>query len=169
MNFWCRVGLFFAAAAVLAAAEPVLKISASAKSLTLTAAEFAALPHREIVAADPHGKKDHHYTGVPVVELLSRVEAPLGEKLRGPALQLVVIVHSTDGYAVAFSLAEFDEAFGDRTILLADREDNQPLPENAAPFRLIVAGDKRAARWARMVSSIDLVAVNSLPVASGRP
>jgi Oxidoreductase molybdopterin binding domain len=163
MNGWFRALFFLSATAVLSAAEPVLKINAPAKSLSFTSEEFASLPHQEIVALEPHGKKEHRYSGVAVADLLARAEAPLGEKLRGQALQLVVVVHSKDGYAVVFSLAEFDEAFGNRAILLADHEDGQLLPENAAPFRLVVAGDKRAARWARMVSSIDLVAVTFSP------
>lgn len=169
MNFWFQIGLIFAATATLSLAETVLKITAPARSLALTAEEFAVLPHREVVAVEPHGKKEHHYDGVFLSELLSRVDAPLGEKLRGTALQFAVIIHSKDGYAVVFSLAEFDESFGDRTILLADREDHQPLPENVAPFRLVVVGDRRAARWARMVSAIDLVSVGSAPVAGSKP
>jgi len=169
MNFLLRGLGLLATAVALSAAESALKITAPAKSLEFTLEEFALLPHREIAAVEPHGKKEHHYAGVSVAELLSRAGAPLGENLRGPALQLVVIVHSKDGYAVAFSLTEFDKAFGDRTILLADREDGQVLPENAAPFRLVVVGDKRAARWARMVSSIELVAVDSSPAAKGKP
>jgi len=31
-----------------------------------------------------------------------------------------------------------------------------PVPENAAPFRLIAPGDKKAARWARMVTSLEI-------------
>jgi hypothetical protein len=169
MNFMLRGMALLATAVMLSAAEPALKITGPAKSLAFTAEEFAALPHQDVSAVEPHGKKKHRYAGVSLSELLSRLDAPLGEKLRGPALQLLVTVHSRDGYAVAFSLAEFDGAFGHRTILLADRDDGQPLAENAGPFRLIVVGDKRAARWARMVSSIDLVAVGVPPAPGHLP
>jgi DMSO/TMAO reductase YedYZ molybdopterin-dependent catalytic subunit len=64
---------------------------------------------------------------------------------------------SKDGYSTLFALAEFDDAFSNRTILLADSEDGKPLPENAGPMRIVAPGDKRAARWARMVTSIELV------------
>jgi DMSO/TMAO reductase YedYZ molybdopterin-dependent catalytic subunit len=116
-----------------------------------------ALPHREISATDPHENKQHRYSGVLVRDLLSMFGAPMGEKLRGPALQLAVVVHSRDGYGTLFALAEFDQAFIDRELLLADSEDGAPLPANAAPLRLIAPGDKRAARWARMVTSIEVV------------
>jgi hypothetical protein len=159
-----RLLLFLGMAVILSAAEPALKITASGKTLVFTTEEFAALPHQEIIAVEPHGQKERHYTGVAVHELLLRAGAPFGDKLRGSALQLAVIARSRDGYAIVFALADFDEAFSNRTILLAEKEDGQPLPENAAPFRLIAPGDKKAARWARMVTSLEVVAVGAAPI-----
>jgi DMSO/TMAO reductase YedYZ molybdopterin-dependent catalytic subunit len=98
---------------------------------------------------------------VTVHELLVRAGVPLGDNLRGAALQLVVIARSHDGYAVVFALADFDDTFSSRTILLAEREDGKPLPDNAAPFRLVAPGDKKAARWARMVTSLEIASVGS--------
>jgi DMSO/TMAO reductase YedYZ molybdopterin-dependent catalytic subunit len=141
--------------------EPVLTVASVNKTITLSAEEFQAMPHSVVTATDPHLKLEHRYSGVPVRDLLAKVDAPLGDKLRGPALQLAVIFHSRDGYATLFALAEFDDAFSDRTILLADSEDGKPLAENAGPLRVVAPGDKRAARWARMVTSIELVRLPS--------
>jgi hypothetical protein len=143
-------------APALRAADPVLKVTGPDKTLTFTAEEFAALPHTEISAYDPHGEATHKYSGVAMQEILARAGAPLGDKLRGKSLQLVVVAHSRDGYSIAFALAEFDPAFNDRSILLADTEDGKPLPDNASPFRMIIPGDKKAARWARMVNLIEI-------------
>ena len=140
----------------LRAADPVLTVTAPDKTLTFTAEEFAALPHMEISAYDPHGEATHKYSGVAMQEILARAGAPLGDKLRGKSLQLVVVAHSRDGYSIAFALAEFDPAFNDRSILLADTEDGKPLPDYASPFRMIIPGDKKAARWARMVDSMEI-------------
>lgn len=156
------VFLLIAFALRLAAAEPVLKIVGPDRTISFTAAEFAALPHLELTVADPHTTVERRFSGVAVRELLARIAAPLGEKLRGPALQLAVIARGRDGYGVVFSLAEFDEAYNDRTILLAETEDGKPLAENAAPFRLIVPGDRKAARWARMIASLEIVSVGAV-------
>lgn len=139
------------------AAEPFLRVIGPEKTLTLSASDFEHLPHVDLTADDPHEKKPHRYHGVVVGELLAQAGAPVGEKLRGPALQLGVWVRAKDGYAVLFALAEFDAAFNNRTLLLVDRIDDQPLPEKSATLQLIVPGDKRAARWSRMVSSIEVV------------
>lgn len=83
--------------------------------------------------------------------------------MRGPALTMGVIVRCKDNYSVLYSLAEFDAAFSSRTILLADREDGGPPPATAAPFRLVAPGDKRGARWARMVVSLEIVSLPAKP------
>jgi hypothetical protein len=132
-----------------------------APPLAFSAAEFAALPHVEVTLVNPHDQKEHRFSGVGVHDLLSRLGAPLGDKLRGPALQTGVMVRSKDGYGVLFALAEFDESFSNRSLLLADRIDGQPLPPTAAPLQLIAPGDKKAARWARMVTTIEVI---SLPL-----
>ncbi len=144
-------------------AEAALKIVAGAQTVSLTAEEIRQLPHVELSATDPHQKQTHLYSGVPVRDLLAKVGAPLGERLRGAALRMVVVFHSADGYQTAFALAEFDEAFSDRQLLLADAQDGRPLPENSGPLRVVAAGDKRAARWARMVKSIELISVGAAP------
>jgi hypothetical protein len=148
---------------VVVAAEPVLKIIGPEQTVFLTVQEFAALPHTELKAVEPHEQKERLYAGVALPELLTRVGAPLGEKLRGPALTLGVLVRCKDSYTVLYSLAEFDENFSSHTILIADGEDGQPPPAAAAPLRLVAPGDKRGARWARMVTTIEIVSVGPKP------
>ncbi len=138
-------------------AGPILTVSSSTTNIVLNAADFAALPHEKLQVMDPHEKKEHQFAGVAVSEILARAGAPTGEKLRGPALRLIVIFHARDAYAVSFSLADFDANYSDRTILLADQEDGVPLSDTVGPLRLIVSGDKKAASWERMVTSIEIV------------
>jgi hypothetical protein len=40
------------------------------------------------------------------------------------------------------------------TLGLADTKDGQPLPPREGPFRIIVPGEKRPARWVRQVSAV---------------
>src|SRR4051812_44097884 len=109
------------------AAEPVLKIVSAGKTVNITATEFAALPHQGVKFADM-GQQERNYSGVPVRELLAKVGAPVGEKMRGPALMLGVIVRCKDNYDVLFALAEFDENFTTRPLILADKENGEMLP-----------------------------------------
>ena len=161
-----RFVLLLLALSVARAEEPSVILTVrrdGAAPLTFSATTLAALPHVELTATDPHEKKEHRFTGIPVREVLARAGVPLGEKLRGPVQQLGVVVRAKDGYAVLFALAEFDESFSDRTLLLADRLDGQPLPEKSAPLQLIAPGDKKAARWTRMVTSLEIVSIPAKP------
>lgn len=157
------LGLSFAASAARIAEAPILRLTGPAKTLSLTAAEFTALPHTELRAVEPHEKKERLYCGVAVRELLALVDAPLGEKLRGPALTMGVLVRTKDNYTVLYSLAEFDAAFSTRTILLADREDGAVPPATAAPLRLVAPGDTRGARWARLVTALEIISIPFKP------
>lgn len=74
-------------------------------------------------------------------------------------MALGVIATAPDGYRVLFSLTEFDAAFNDRAVLLADRRNGKPLDSREGPLRLIVAGDERHARWIREVTSLEVVRV----------
>jgi hypothetical protein len=141
-------------------AQQMLTITFQETNLTFTTPQFAALPHTEIKAMDGHEQKEHQYSGVAVRELLTQAGVPAGDKLRGAALRDVVVVRARDDYAVTLTLADFDEAFGGRSILLADRVDGNLLSTNAGPLRLIVPGDKKAARWARMVNKIEVFDVD---------
>jgi len=158
---WLSAGLLAWAATAARADVASLRLSYAGKTVQLSAADVAGLPHQDVTAVDGHDKKAHVYSGVPLRTVLARVGVPSGEKLRGPFLRLVVIARAADGYAVAYALAEFDEALSDRTILLVDRQDGRPLVPNTGPWRIVAPGDKRPARWARMVTALDVVSVGN--------
>jgi hypothetical protein len=122
----------------------------------LRAADIAALPHQSVSVSDEKNG-DEVYQGVPVFELLRRAGAPLGSALRGPKMKLYVLVKARDGYAAVFALPEFDPGFTNRVILLADRRQGNTLGTVEGPFRLIVPGEKRHARWVRQVTDIEVM------------
>jgi len=150
---------FLAPAFAAAAAESVLKVIGPSQTIALSAADFAALPHITLDLPAQGNQQEQHYSGVAIRELLTRVGAPLGEKMRGAALLSGVIVRCKDNYAVLFSLAEFDPKFTNRTIILADKEDGDILPPSAAPYRIVAPGDKGGARSCKQVTSIELVSL----------
>lgn len=149
--------------AASALAAPLFSITNGPTTVGFESQALEALAHQSVTAYDFHEKQDHVYTGVPVRELLARAGVEFGEKLRGRGLRQVVIVHCRDRYDMVFALAEFDDAFNSRTILLVDRQDGHAIPAGQGPLRLVVPGDKRPARWARMVESLEVVQVGEAP------
>jgi hypothetical protein len=81
----------------------------------------------------------------------------LGEKLRGSQLSKFLLVQAADGYRALFALPELDPAFTDAVVPLADRRDGQPLAPSEGPLRLVVANEKRQARWVRQVKVLSVL------------
>ena len=148
------LALSAALAATPALAEDLKLTGPAGQTDTLTAAQFAALPHVSLTVTIEG--KTMAFQGVPLTTLLARVGAPQGETLRGKALADVVLVTARDGYVVALALADTDAKMRKEQVILADRMNGAPLPDTAAPYRLVVEGDLRAARTARMVTAISV-------------
>jgi DMSO/TMAO reductase YedYZ molybdopterin-dependent catalytic subunit len=123
---------------------------------TFTEADLATFP-RSSIKAGAHDEKPSLWEGVALAELLRRAGAPTDKQLRGREMTKFVRVTAADGYQVVFSLTELDAAFGDRNVLLVDRQDGHPLSRKDGPLRLVVEGDKRPARWVREVETIEVV------------
>jgi DMSO/TMAO reductase YedYZ molybdopterin-dependent catalytic subunit len=117
-----------------------------AHPLKLSAADITAMKKTEVVAADRDGK-EHRYSGVPLYEILQQAGVTLGPQLRGENMSKYLLVKSGDGYEVLFSLPELDSTFANQVIILADKMDGNPLPAGKGPFRIVVPGEKKPARW----------------------
>ena len=117
-----------------------------AHPLTLNSADLAKMK-RIVVSGEDRDGKVHSYSGVAVAEILQQAGAPMGAQLRGDNMTKYLLVRSADGYEILFSLAELDSTFTDRTVLLADSMDGQPLPADIGPFRIIIPAEKKHARW----------------------
>ncbi len=142
-----------------AQAEDTLLLTAGTNHapVSISLMEFRALPHVTITVHNAHINADETYSGVPLAALLAKLDAPLGEHLRGKALASYIVASGSDGYSVVLSIAEVDPSFHDGQILVADTRDGQPLAKSG-PFQLIVSEDKRPARWVHNLVSISLEA-----------
>jgi hypothetical protein len=148
--------------AILAAAddkphEAVLVLQGmTGETIRLTESDLQKLPRVDVEAVD-HGGNKARYSGVPLRVLLDKVGVPQGEKVRGKWIGAFVAVDALDDYRAVFGLAELDPAFNDRAIILADQRNGQPLDKKHGPFQIIAPGEKRQARWVRMVKEIRVV------------
>jgi hypothetical protein len=149
------LGTLQAQAAPSATAGAVLTLRGlDGRDRVVSPADLARLTRRDttVSAHEVSGR----YSGVALSDLLLLVGAPLGDSLRGRSLATFVTIEASDGYRVLFSIAELDSRFTDRVVILADAKDGRPLPASEGPYRLIVPGEKRPARWARQVVRISL-------------
>lgn len=128
------------------------------EAVSLTSDGLAALPQVSFEATI-HGET-HLYAGPLLADVLALAGAPVAQPMHGAPLMQVVIVTARDGYQVAFALAELDPGLSPERVLLATGLDGEPLSEADDPFRIAVANAPRAARSARMVSSIEVRALD---------
>ncbi len=136
----------------------VVRISgAVSQPLALSLQDLAAMPRTKVTAKEHDATAT--YEGVTLTEILEKAGAPLGKQLHGKALAGYVLVTARDWYRVVFALPELDPDFTDASqqIILADNVDGKPLPEKQGPVRIVVPKEKRAARWIRLVESIEVV------------
>jgi hypothetical protein len=136
----------------------LLTAGANHAPVSISLAEFRALPQVSITVHNSHAGADETYSGVPLGVLLAKLDAPLGEHLRGKALASYIVASASDGYSVVLSIAEADPSFHSGEILVANTRDGQPLGKSG-PFQLIVSEDKRPARWVHNLVSIALQGV----------
>jgi hypothetical protein len=148
---------------LLANAQQAPSIRVSGAGLTTTdfsTADLAQMPRLSVDVQNPHNGQTEHYQGVRMSDLLNKAGAPLGDKLRGKAMATCVLAQASDGYSVLYSLAEVDPAFHDNQVIVADRLNGQPLDAKEGPFKVVVPGYKRPARWIRMLTALRVEAVS---------
>jgi Oxidoreductase molybdopterin binding domain len=152
--------LTWAAVACLGDAQEIAVQNDSSAPVNVTATDITAMPHQK-VSVDDHGKTVT-FEGVPLRLVLEKGGVAFGDSgdsLRGKRLSSCLLVEAADGYRVVVALPELDPEFTDRIVLLADRADGHPLDTKEGPFRIVIPGEKRMARWVRQVIALKVVQV----------
>ncbi len=142
-----------------AARSTSLTLIYAGKSVTLSAAGLATLPHTTVTVFNAHTKQQETYSGVSVSTLLTKLGVPQGEAVRGHLFMTGVVAEGTDGYKVLYALAEIDPTIHTGQVLVADSEDGKPIAADGA-FKMISTQEKRPARWVRNLDRISVITVN---------
>lgn len=128
-----------------------LKITYGDQSAEWTTATLAALPHTAVTVYNEHTKANETYSGVPLIDLLTRLGVP--DKPRGKQFRIYLVAVGSDGYEVVYSLGEVAPDVSKSTVLVADSEDGKPIAADG-PLKMIATGEKRPARWVRNLVAI---------------
>lgn len=142
-----------------AMAQSLALTGPAGQTVTLSAAQVGALP-RVKMTVDIRGEK-REYEGPLLLDVLGKAGAPASKDIHGAELATIVLVTSSDGYQVAIGLGEADPGTRANRIILADRFNGAPLGPTAGPFQLVIEGDLRPARSARMVTAIEVRRLSS--------
>jgi hypothetical protein len=142
-------------AVAVSAATSIAVAGEDGKIVRFDRAALARLPQHS-VHAEAHGKSVE-CAGVNLIDVLGAVGVASGEALRGKNLALYVRISAADGYRAVFALAELDPGFRNDVPIVTASCDGKALEAKDGPFRLVVPGEKRPARWVRQVTAIDLL------------
>ena len=140
------------AARTLAAQSTGLVVETATGVKTLTASELSSLP-QDTVRARAHDGPEQLFVGPRLSTVLERAGVRL-DSLRGRALAQYVLVEARDNYRVVFAIAELSNGFTTRRVILAQSVDGHALSDEQGPWRIVVEGELRPARWVRQVSAI---------------
>jgi DMSO/TMAO reductase YedYZ molybdopterin-dependent catalytic subunit len=111
-----------------------------------------------------HGDK-HTASAVPLLAVLKasglapdlKMDPKADPKTKNLPLRMVVVVQGSDGYTVAFSLAELLGDIGAKDVWVCLDTDGKPLPDHDGPVRLIVPSDAMPGRWVHAVAKITVI------------
>ena len=119
------------------------------KTSVLTRADIEALPHVKVTALLSNAPAT--FDAVALSVILEKEGIGFGDTLKGKRLASCLLVEAADGYRAVIALPEIDPAFTDKQIVLAYLKDGRPLDEKEGPYRIVIPGEKRMARWVRQV------------------
>jgi len=127
-------------------------------TVSVTAWDLSKLPQKTVKVTD-HGTAVT-FEGVLLSDVLSKVALPTGEKFHATAASYYMVVSAKDGYRATFAWAELDSTFMDKAVYVVTKRDGKPLPEKDGPFELVAPGEKRAGRWVRQVTELEILRAN---------
>ena len=127
------------------------------KQVVVTRAAIEALPHIRVTTSASGASAT--FEGVALGALLEKAGVGFGQTLKGKRLASCLLVEAADSYRVVIALPELDPAFTDKQVVLAFLKDGKPLDEKEGPYRIVIADEKRMARWVRQVTTLKIVDV----------
>ena len=139
--------------------SPGFTLSGALTGRSFTPADLQALPATNLtVTYRVNGQpQTHSYTGVLLSTLLTQAKPTFDPQVKNDALRYYVLARGSDGYTALISWGELDPGFGNRSVLVAYRQDGQPISGKEGALRLIVPGDVKGGRSVSALADIQLV------------
>jgi hypothetical protein len=135
-----------------------LTLTIDGKSTTLSLADLKAMPQKTLTAKNGHTSMDETYTGVAVGDLLAKYGFAFDNATAKRVYHSYVRAEGTDGYWVLYSASELEPILRETGSIIALTLDGKPLTEDGE-FKIVMAGERRPARWVRNLKSLTVVTV----------
>jgi hypothetical protein len=156
-----RATVAIAVVTIAAQAQTLTVVGLDGATKSLGIAQLRELPQVEHADSGQNGIT--RYRGPTVRSIVTLAGAPEGRALRGPSMTIVVLAEASDGYQVAYALAELDEQFGARNAFVALTQNGAPITGNDGPLRIVMPSEMHRARWIRQLTTLRLLQVRRAP------
>jgi hypothetical protein len=128
------------------------------KSVSVSAGDLCNLEQHTVNTTD-NGVRAI-FECVLLTDVLRVVDRPIGDKFQNTAGWYYVLAEARNGSRAVFSWAELDSTFMEKPVYVATKRDGIPLSKSDGPFRLVVPGDRRSARWIRQLKTVRIKQAN---------
>jgi len=153
------LAVFLMLPAIASAEDVLLRVGGAVdKPLQLTRSDLQAMPRDQFQIPARHDRNVMEtWSGVPMIDILRKAGAPVGDRLRGRNMAAYVVVIAADGFRAVYALAEIEPRFSpERRILVADTLDGKPLSGNFGNLRIANQGEGEFSRWVRQVVALEV-------------
>jgi hypothetical protein len=130
-----------------------LTLTLGNKTLTLSPADVAAMPHETVTVVNGHTKASETYSGVPIAAILAKLGLPFEKANEHTLLKTYVVAEGTDGYRSLVSTYETLSTIRGTSVIVADTLAGKPLDKDGI-FKLVIPGDTRPQRWVQNLKSL---------------
>ena len=135
-----------------------LVVTIDSKATTLSLDDLKAMPQKTLTVKNGHSQAEETYTGVAVGDVLAKLGFAFESATAKKVYRSYVKAEGTDGYWVLYSASELMPILRDDASLIAIAMDGKPLAAEGA-FKIVIAGEKRPARWVRNLKGLTVVTV----------
>jgi hypothetical protein len=135
-----------------------LTVTVDGKATTFALADLKAMPQATLTVKNGHSGAEETYSGVSVGDLLAKCGFSFENSTAKRVYRSYIRAEGTDGYWVIYSASELMPVLRETGPLIALSVDGKPLTEDGA-FKIVIAGERRPARWVRNLKSLTVVTV----------
>ncbi len=135
-----------------------LVVTIEGKATTLSLDDLKAMPQKTLTVKNGHSQAEETYSGVAVSDVLAKLGFAFESATAKKVYRSYVKAEGTDGYWVLYSASELMPILREDASLIAIAVDGKPLGAEGA-FKIVIAGEKRPARWVMNLKGLTVVTV----------
>jgi hypothetical protein len=142
------------------AAEPStsLTVIVDGKPTSYSLADLQAMPQHTVTVHNGHTQTEETYTGVSLSDLLAKFGVSTDAAGAKRVYHSYVKAEGTDKYWVLYSASELQPALHTGDAIVALTLGGKPLTTDGQ-FKMVIAGEKKPARWVRNLQTLTFVTV----------